>query len=247
MVLGYNGITADQRTLVDLMRTTNTTGTDSPDLLRGLSFSPIGEVPPYLQSAPLSLPLKATDSTIPFPDQVPAGGYPGSSLGLVPYSWRAKECWLEGLTAAIDAGAPLPTRTISFFFFFSSIVSFLSHSCFSGLPAIVLQWYDETHDGGHYRVVTGYNATHMVTNDPWDRQDNFGGGKVCILIFFFDSEIDVLMILVTPRNYSMTRASFCSLWSINETALDGSVRDPYFAVYAAPLNVTATVQSKDFD
>jgi len=36
-----------------------------------------------------------------------------------------------------------------------------------GEPVIVLMWMTEPGSVGHFRVVIGYNETHMVTHDPW--------------------------------------------------------------------------------
>jgi len=35
-------------------------------------------------------------------------------------------------------------------------------------PLILLMWYSEAHWSGHYRVVTGYNETHVFLHDPWN-------------------------------------------------------------------------------
>ncbi|MCK4285183.1 MAG: C39 family peptidase [Candidatus Lokiarchaeota archaeon] len=42
----------------------------------------------------------------------------------------------------------------------------------AGYPIIVLQWYDESHSSGHFRVVIGYNRdgsliNNLITHDPW--------------------------------------------------------------------------------
>jgi uncharacterized protein YvpB len=36
-----------------------------------------------------------------------------------------------------------------------------------GKPIITLMWMTEARDYGHFRVVIGYNETHIVTHDPW--------------------------------------------------------------------------------
>ena len=41
-----------------------------------------------------------------------------------------------------------------------------------GYPIVVLQWYDELHNSGHFRVVIGYvesdgNIIQLITHDPW--------------------------------------------------------------------------------
>lgn len=41
-------------------------------------------------------------------------------------------------------------------------------------PLIVLMWWTPSKVYGHYRVVVGYNETHVITHDPWNK-DIWGG------------------------------------------------------------------------
>jgi len=43
-----------------------------------------------------------------------------------------------------------------------------------GFPLIVTTWYDEKKTNPHFRVVVGYNDTHIIVNDPWNK-DIWGG------------------------------------------------------------------------
>jgi len=43
-----------------------------------------------------------------------------------------------------------------------------------GDPTIVLMWWTPSKDYGHYRVVIGYNETHITMHDPWNK-DAWGG------------------------------------------------------------------------
>ena len=43
-----------------------------------------------------------------------------------------------------------------------------------GQPLIVLMWWTPSKVYGHYRVVVGYNETHIITHDPWNK-DVWGG------------------------------------------------------------------------
>jgi hypothetical protein len=45
-------------------------------------------------------------------------------------------------------------------------------------PLILLMWYSEAHVYGHYRVVTGYNATHIFMHDPWAWLGKYGGPNI---------------------------------------------------------------------
>jgi len=38
-----------------------------------------------------------------------------------------------------------------------------------GKPLILLMWYSGNHSSGHFRVVTGYNQTHVFVHDPWNK------------------------------------------------------------------------------
>jgi len=38
-----------------------------------------------------------------------------------------------------------------------------------GKPLILLMWYSSLHVYGHYRVLTGYNGTHVFLHDPWNK------------------------------------------------------------------------------
>lgn len=38
-----------------------------------------------------------------------------------------------------------------------------------GYPPVLLMWQDEFHVAGHYRVAVGYNETHIVFRDPWNK------------------------------------------------------------------------------
>jgi hypothetical protein len=38
-----------------------------------------------------------------------------------------------------------------------------------GYPVIVLTWYNLSKMAPHYRVVVGYNATHIILHDPWNK------------------------------------------------------------------------------
>ncbi|MDH5495536.1 MAG: C39 family peptidase [Candidatus Bathyarchaeota archaeon] len=60
-----------------------------------------------------------------------------------------------------------------------------------GEPTIVLMWWSSAKLYGHYRVVIGYNTTHVITHDPWNKDwgGEYGGA-----------------------NTSMTNETFLDLW-----------------------------------
>ena len=48
-------------------------------------------------------------------------------------------------------------------------LSQLKESVHGGHPIIVLTWYDLSKLEGHYRVVVGYNQTHIIFHDSWNK------------------------------------------------------------------------------
>lgn len=61
-----------------------------------------------------------------------------------------------------------------------------------GEPLIVLMWWTPSKVYGHYRVVVGYNETHIIIHDPWNK-DLWGG-------------------IYGGANTSMTYSTFLDLW-----------------------------------
>jgi len=48
-------------------------------------------------------------------------------------------------------------------------------------PLILLMWYSGLHKSTHYRVVTGYNETHVFLHDPWNKplwNGTYGGSNI---------------------------------------------------------------------
>jgi len=52
-----------------------------------------------------------------------------------------------------------------------------------GYPITVLMWFTPAKVYGHYRVVVGYNETHIILHDPWNKEawgDTYGGPNATI-------------------------------------------------------------------
>lgn len=75
-------------------------------------------------------------------------------------------------------------------------------------PVIVLQAYSDTDRGGHYRVVYGYNETHFLLMDPWDRDNQ-------------------------PRSWEVTIAEFNNVWNYSEP----STGSRYVGMVGVPLQL----------
>lgn len=105
-------------------------------------------------------------------------GYPGYDTGFSADGYDGKEPW----------------------------ISILQDTVRRGLPVIVLQqyWFDDP--GGHYRVVYGFNSTHVFMKDPWDRENQ-------------------------PRDLRLTYESFNTLWRYVESPEKGP---RYFGASAVP-------------
>jgi len=85
-------------------------------------------------------------------------------------------------------------------FVYSQSTPWLDELCqliLQGFPIIVLQQYALDDDEGHYRVVTGCNSTHFLTNDPWNRDGQ-------------------------PQQLLISRADFAVLWNTTDGFLKRS-------------------------
>jgi hypothetical protein len=90
-------------------------------------------------------------------------------------------------------------------------------------PLILLMWYSEAHVYGHYRVVTGYNATHIFMHDPWAWSGKYGGPNIAF-------------------NYTI----FSDLWSYGYWALYASpwtinVSAPAYIKPETPFQINVTI------
>jgi hypothetical protein len=96
-----------------------------------------------------------------------------------------------------------------------------------GRPLIVLTWYSISHASTHYRVVVGYNETHVFLHDPWNKLEwggSCGGPDVAFSNFEFSNLWSV----------SSNWALCVSPWSVN-------VSSPVFVRSGAPFQVGFTV------
>jgi len=78
-------------------------------------------------------------------------------------------------------------------------------------PLILLMWYREGSPYGHYRVVTGYNETHVFLHDPWNNI-TWGG-------------------MYGGPNIALNNTAFLDLW-----AYSGN-----WALYTSPWNINVSV------
>jgi len=52
-----------------------------------------------------------------------------------------------------------------------------------GYPIILLMWYDAPGYSGHFRVVVGYDETHIILHDPWNNMTmggTYGGPSIAL-------------------------------------------------------------------
>lgn len=94
-------------------------------------------------------------------------------------------------------------------------------------PLILLMWYSGYHYYGHFRVVTGYNETHVFLHDPWNKplwNGTYGGPNIA---FNYTTFLDLW-------SYSGFWALYVSPWKI-----DASM--PRYIKPDAPFQVNFTI------
>jgi len=94
-------------------------------------------------------------------------------------------------------------------------------------PLILLMWYSEFHVSGHFRVVTGYNETHIFLHDPWDNVSwggRYGGPN---LVFNYTLFSDLW-------GYSGNWTLYTLPWTINVSA-------PSYVKPEKPFQINATI------
>jgi hypothetical protein len=97
-----------------------------------------------------------------------------------------------------------------------------------GYPVIVSTWYDLSKQNSHYRLVIGYNATHIKLYDPWNKATwggTYGGANTHIEYSTF----------ATLWNQSNNWGLFVHPWKVTITIKMLNL-DPY------KFNVTASIQ-----
>lgn len=96
-----------------------------------------------------------------------------------------------------------------------------------GYPIIVLMWFSSAKVYGHYRVVVGYNETHIIAHDPWNKE--FWGGTY------------------GGPNTTMPESTFLDLWdysgnwSLLTCPWEVSLTVPHIAELGNTFAVTANV------
>ena len=94
-------------------------------------------------------------------------------------------------------------------------------------PLILLMWYSGYHHSTHYRVVTGYNETHVFLHDPWNKPewDSFYGGPN--IAFNYTAFLDLW-------SYWGNWALYALPWTINLSA-------PTCIKSETPFEINATI------
>lgn len=98
-----------------------------------------------------------------------------------------------------------------------------------GKPLIVLTWYSFSHVSTHYRVVVGYNETHVFVHDPWNKQE-WGGLYGGPYVAFSNSAFLDLW-------------SYYSDWALCILPWSANVSSPVFVRSNVPFQVSFTVAS----
>lgn len=94
-------------------------------------------------------------------------------------------------------------------------------------PLILLMWYSGFHVSTHYRVVTGYNETHVFIHDPWNNitwGGRYGGPNIAFNYTYF---LDLW-------SYYGYWALYTSPWTI-------SVSAPIYVKSETPFQINVTI------
>ena len=94
-------------------------------------------------------------------------------------------------------------------------------------PLILLMWYSGYHHSTHYRVVTGYNETHIFLHDPWNKPEwdsMYGGPNIAFNYTYF---LDLW--------------SFWSNWALYTSPWTISVSTPTYVKSETPFQINATI------
>jgi uncharacterized protein YvpB len=94
-------------------------------------------------------------------------------------------------------------------------------------PLILLMWYSSHHVSTHYRVVTGYNETHIFLHDPWNKplwNGTYGGPNIA---FNYSAFLDLWA-------YYGNWALYTSPWNV-------SVSAPAYVKPQTPFQINATI------
>jgi len=94
-------------------------------------------------------------------------------------------------------------------------------------PLVLLMWYSAYHVSTHYRVVTGYNETHVFLHDPWNKP-LWGGRYGCAYIAFNNTAFLDLW------SYFSNWTLYALPWTINVSA-------PTYIKLGTPFQINATI------
>jgi uncharacterized protein YvpB len=94
-------------------------------------------------------------------------------------------------------------------------------------PLILLMWYSSFHVSTHYRVVTGYNETHIFLHDPWNKPEWGGMYGSAYIAFNYTAFLDLW-------SYYGYWALYTSPWTINVSA-------PTYVKPETPFQINATI------
>jgi uncharacterized protein YvpB len=94
-------------------------------------------------------------------------------------------------------------------------------------PLILLMWYSGYHVSTHYRVVTGYNETHIFLHDPWNKPEwdsMYGGPNIAFNYTYF---LDLW--------------SYWGNWTLYTLPWTISVSAPTYVKLGTPFQINTTI------
>jgi len=216
MVHHHYGTDVDQRSIIDVLRTSSEVGTLSDDIVRGARFS-------QFSSAPTTRPF-------PFPAEAPQAGWNKKRyFGYGGFLHRDNGCWSDELKAILASGYPVillmhysdPSQQDGHF-----RVAF-GYDEEDEMFLLLDPWDRNNNDDS---LPLRYSKPHPVTKSVWPSGKHIRPYVLSKLPIQSD---------IQPRVVSYSTEQLCALWNYSE--LNGNMTNlPYYGAFVAPWQVTLT-------
>jgi len=121
-----------------------------------------------------------------------------------------------------------------------------------GDPTIVLMWWSSLKQYGHYRIVIGYNTTHVITHDPWNKGwgGEYGGANTSMTYeTFLDlwDAFDYWGLWIRPWSIELRMPSFVKNGDYFEIVVNITYlcSTPFDTIEYASSNCNATIELQE--
>ncbi|KAG2389579.1 hypothetical protein C9374_014139 [Naegleria lovaniensis] len=243
----------DQRSIIDVARTSNHTGTSSLDVVRSARFSPLSSTP--IQQYYLQFPSYAPEHGW-FGQYIHSSNsqrlnhekthldtdslYDHSGLLTVYYPERSSESsWLHSKNCKKKLGGGALDQGVNCWV--SELVTqFLKQD----IPVICLMFYENPQESGdyegHYRLAVGYESEMVTTSKQMTKPSVNENSKE----YTTTNEIITRIIMYDPYDRdgnapisNFTVEEFCNLWNYTELRFNDTCYRPYFGAALLPLQL----------